>query len=378
MRTTCTVLATAAICFGLSVPALAADHNDAPQISEDPSLDLLDVFAFVSPENPDMVVLALTSNGFTVPGALGIGFASKALYEFKIDNDGDFVEDLVVQATFTPIGGGQQVTVRGPAAPRQLGATSLQLPASGSDVTGPANGSTLTNGDVRVFAGQRDDPFFVDLIWVLRQIGVLPGGPLARPNGIDFLAGLNCTVLVVELPAAELGGSGQTLNIWGTSSRPAVRIGSPTRNTRGAGRFVQADATAFPVVNTVINSALSNSVGLKDAFNRTPPSQQPAQFRKVAIDALVAIGVLNAAQAAGLVDALIIPDVLRLQPGNSAGFPNGRAPNDDVINVVLSAASNGLITTDGVDANDRANPATFPYFAPPHTPGEGVPPRDSP
>jgi hypothetical protein len=118
-------------------------------------------------------------------------------------------------------------------------------------------------------------------------------------------------------------------------------------------------------------------VGQKDLFNRTPPREQPALFRQTAINAFVAIGVLSPSAAAGLVDALIIPDVLRLDVSSSAGFPNGRRPDDDVIDVVLGAASNGALTSDGVAANDKANPAVFPYFAAPHAPIEGVPPRDA-
>ena len=81
--------------LALANSVFAADHKDAPLISEDKALDLLDVFAFVSPADTSKVVLAATVNGFTVPGELNVGFASNALYEFKIDNNGDFKEDLV-------------------------------------------------------------------------------------------------------------------------------------------------------------------------------------------------------------------------------------------------------------------------------------------
>jgi hypothetical protein len=377
-RSYATLVATVLLAL-LSPPALAADHNDAPLISEDPTVDLLDVFAFVSPDDEGKVVLALTTNGFTVPGALGIGFAQNALYEFKIDNDGDFVEDVVVQATFTKIGSSQQVTVFGPAAPRRKGAKSLLLRDSDIKVTGAANGTTLTSADgtTRVFAGPRDDPFFVDLIWVLRQIGVLAGGPLDRENGIDFLAGLNCSVLVVELPASALTSEGNDIRVWGTGSRPNTVKTGIKKDPSGSGPFIQVDATAFPVVNTVINSALANAVAQKDTFNRTPPNEQAALFRQTAIDALVAIGALDAAGAAGLVDALIIPDVLRLDVTSTAGFPNGRKPDDDVIDTILGAASDGGLTSDGVDANDVENPEDFPFFAIPHTAAEGVPARDA-
>lgn len=103
-------------------PLRSADHRDAPAISEDGRADLLDVFAFVNPNN-GRIVLAATVNPFAIGGALAVAFAPDVLYEFKIDNTGDNVEDLVIQTTFTPtVPGPQAFTVRGPARPRITGA----------------------------------------------------------------------------------------------------------------------------------------------------------------------------------------------------------------------------------------------------------------
>lgn len=376
----CAVLAAAFLSLIIPAASWSADHKDAPLISEDKALDLLDVFAFVSPEDNSKVVFAATVNGFTVPGELSVGFAQNALYEFKIDNNDDNVEDLVIQATFDKIGSAQQVTVRGPAKPKVKGATSRLLGSKEIQVTGAANGSTLTSADatVRVFAGLRDDPFFTDLIWVLRQIGVQAGGPLTRAKGIDFLAGLNCSILVVEVPANLLTkGNSNNINVWGTTSRPQLTKYSAKKDVRGQQPYVQIERTAAPVVNTVINSLLTNAVAQKDAFNRGTPKTDGSKFRQTAVDALVAIGVLDATTAGTVVDAVLIPDVLHLDVTNSNGFTNGRRPADDVIDVILSAASNGAITNDGVSANDGTFPSTFPYFATPHTLLEGVPARDS-
>lgn len=375
-----------AMLFGLVFPFVlpplvrSADHKDAPLISEDKALDLLDFFAFVSPTDNSKVILAGTVNGFTVPGELSVGFAQNALYEFKIDNDGDYVEDVVVQATFSKIGGNQLVTVRGPAEPSRTGAASHLLPDSAIRVVGAANATILSSDDnsIHVFAGLRDDPFYTDLIWVLRLIGAVSGGPLERANGIDFFAGLNCSVLAVEVPRDLLtGADGNNINVWGTTSRPKAVKNSTKRDPGGSGLFVQVERTAAPVVNTVIHSLLTGKVAAKDRFNRTPPSKDVKDFRNTAIDAIVAIGILNPGQAAGVVDAVLIPDVLHLDVTDTSGFPNGRRPQDDVINAVLNAASNGMITDDGVESNDAAFLAVFPFFALPHTLFEGVPPRDA-
>src|SRR5687767_1964792 len=170
----------------LAAPARTADHRDAPGINEDGRADLLDVYAFVNPENGN-VVLAQTVNPFTLGGATGVAFAADVLYEFKVDNTGDNVEDLVIQATFTSVvPGPQRFSVRGPAKPQVSGVASSLLVADAPAISGTADGTiaTASGGNVvRAFAGQRDDPFFVDLIWVLRLIGAQPGGPLTRPPG---------------------------------------------------------------------------------------------------------------------------------------------------------------------------------------------------
>jgi hypothetical protein len=366
----------AALALSVSL-ASAADHKDAPLIDEDKALDLLDVFAFVSPTNNDQIVLALTMNGFTVPGELGIGFATNALYEVKIDNTGDFREDLVIQFTFDKIGAAQMMTVRGPAAPIRRGATSKLLPNSEILLTGAANGTELTSGDVKAFAGLRDDPFFTDLIWVVRQTGIVAGGPLARANGIDFLAGLNASIIAVQVPRDSIKGDTNNINVWGTTSRPLI-VRNHLKQDPTADRplFVQIDRTAAPVANTLINSALTNNAAAKDRFNRTAPENDVARFRDVAIAAIVALGALDSDEAGDLVDAVFIPDVLHLDVTNSAGFPNGRRPEDDVVDVILNAGSAGGLTNDGVDDNDVAFPNAFPFFAAPHSAAEGVPARD--
>src|SRR5437016_134771 len=94
---------------GAMGPTWAADHRDAPGIDEDGRADINDVYAFVNPNNGN-VVLAMTVNPFTVPGAPGVGFSPNVLYEFKIDNTGDVREDLLIDARFSDIPN-QSVTV---------------------------------------------------------------------------------------------------------------------------------------------------------------------------------------------------------------------------------------------------------------------------
>lgn len=358
----------------LVAPTRTADHRDAPGINEDGRADLLDVYAFINPENGN-VVLAQTVNPFSIGGATGVAFAADVLYEFKVDNTGDNVEDLVIQATFTPVvPGPQRFSVRGPAKPRVSGVASSRLLDAAPGISGTADGTiaTASGSVVRAFAGQRDDPFFVDLIWVLRLIGAQPGGPLTRAPGIDFFAALNCSALVIELPASALrGSSGNVVKIWATTSRPknTIRSGSAYLADTHTGPFVQIDRTALPTLNTVLMP-----LRLKDAFNRATPAQD-ALFRDAAITTLVGIN-NDRTYSQTLIDAVLFPDVAILDLGKTTGFLNGRRPQDDVIDVVLSAASKGGVAGDGVNANDVPFLATFPFLAPPHGADKPIPGRN--
>ena len=358
----------------LAGPARTADHRDAPGVNEDPRADINDVYAFVNPNNGN-VVLAMTVNPFQIGGAPGIAFGQDVLYEFKIDNTGDNIEDLVVQTTFTPIvQGPQRFTIRGPARPRVAGTASSLLLEDAPALSGPADGSVVAGGGsvLKGFAGQRDDPFFFDLIFGFRLLGISPGGPLTRPAGIDFFAGINCSILAMEIPPSALRGSaGNIVRIWGTTGRAKnqVRSGSVYLADTQTGPFTQIDRMAFPVANTVLNPTR-----MKDAFNRSVPSQDHL-FREEAILHLVAING-DRTYSQTVVDAVLFPDVLVLDVTRTTPFLNGRRPQDDVIDVVLRAASNGRLTGDGVDANDVPFLPDFPFFAPAHDPSVPVPARN--
>jgi tetratricopeptide (TPR) repeat protein len=357
----------------LVVPARTADHRDAPFISEDGRADLLDVFGFINPNNGN-IVLAATVNPFAIGGAIQLAFGPDVLYEFKIDNTGDNVEDLAIQATFSPtVPGPQTFTIRGPVKPRVLGTTSLRLDSAPS-ITGPATGVVVTGSGpvLRAFAGLRDDPFFIDLIWVLRLIGAAPGGPLTRAPGIDFFASLNCSILAIEVPPSVLRGpAGNVIRFWASTSRArtTTRSASPYLADSYNGPFIQVDRTALPVINTVLIPPR-----LKDAFNRVAPTQDSI-FRDVAIASLFALNG-DRTYSQSLVDALLLPDVATLDLGRAGGFPNGRRPEDDVIDIILQAATRNAVMGDRVDANDVPYLNDFPFFAPPHGPETPIPGRN--
>src|SRR5213592_5049122 len=102
----------------------ASDHKDSALLAADHAADIADLYTFRSPANPDNVVLAMTVSGFIPPSEASTTFFDpNVLYQWKIDNNGDAVEDLVIQAFVTGNGGHQVMHFRGPAAPSDIGAT---------------------------------------------------------------------------------------------------------------------------------------------------------------------------------------------------------------------------------------------------------------
>lgn len=213
-------LALAVAAFGVGRFLTAADHRDSTLLTNDRPADIADVYSFQSPTNSNNLVLVMTVSGLIPPAEAGTTYLnSGVLYQWKIDNDADAVEDLVIQAYVTGSGANQRVHFRGPAAPAVTGATTriLDVPdAVTVQLSATATPNIESGGGLTVFAGVRDDPFFFDLV---RFREIIVGTATAfRDPGVDTFAGTNVLALVVEVPIAMLG-SGNNKGIWGTTSR---------------------------------------------------------------------------------------------------------------------------------------------------------------
>ena len=94
--------ATVGIAALWNFPVQASSHREAPLISQDPLADNTDVYAFVSPANPDRVTLIANFIPFEAPygGPNFFKFDDNVLYEIMVDNDGDAVEDVTFQFKF--------------------------------------------------------------------------------------------------------------------------------------------------------------------------------------------------------------------------------------------------------------------------------------
>ncbi len=194
----------------------AADHIDAPAVASTSS-DITDYYAFQSPENNNNMVFVANLQGLLSPGATANArFDENVMIEFNIDNTGDAVEDLVIQAFFKD----GMVTTYGPVAPSSTGLIS-KAETSGVTVEAAitAYGSSAVIGSqngIKVFAGPRDDPFFMDFA----QYGEIIAGNATGFNnpGSDTFAGTNVMSVVIEVPKSLLG-SAATLNTWVESKR---------------------------------------------------------------------------------------------------------------------------------------------------------------
>ncbi len=414
------------------MPGRASSHREAPLISGDPQADNTDVYAFMSPDNPDSVTLIASYSPFEDPagGPNFFRFGDNVVYEIKIDNNGDGVEDISYQFRFTSqvanpntflyatgpikslddanrnmyqtftvtrVEGGRAVASAGPMRTMYDNVGPASTPNYGGNGSGIYEFRQADNSVGRVFAGQTDDAFFLDL----RVFDLLYGGNLSEA-GTDSLAGFNNRSIAIQVPKSSLKSSSPIIGVWATASRPATTTRAAGTET-SSGTFVQVSRLGMPLVNEVVIP-----VGQKDKWNGSAPSGD-AQFLSFVTDPevpkllqlvygiaapatprndLVQVfltGVPGLNQPTGVKPSEMIrlntdiapvaaPARLGVLAGDIQGFPNGRRLTDDVIDITLQAAVGalgGVKTTlgDGVDRNDVPFRTTFPYIAQPHSGG---------
>src|SRR5437867_2312832 len=233
----------------------AADHLDAPFVKTDGRIDINDVYAFQSPNNPANTVLIMTTN--PVAGVLSpTSYRPGADYVFNIDRNGDAREDISYRLNFEGDGPAQDVTLRCvPAAACGNQGAVLARGQTGSTI--PVSGG----GSLR--AGLYDDPFFFDLLAFRNGLAFCPGGV-----GTNFFHGLNVMAIVLEVPSSSLGPN--NIGVWATTSVD----GNP------------ADRMGRPAINTVFNHTDAD----KNAFNFGKPTQDQRDFRGNVVGTLLSLG----------------------------------------------------------------------------------------
>ena len=466
-----------ALVLSVSVlPVQASSHREAPFTANDPLADNTDVYAFRSTESGREGFVTLIAN-FIPLEAPGGGphyykFDDTVLYEIKIDNTGDGVEDISYQFNFS-----NQVknpdTVLGMAAPNEalagkggidplissnldpdynefqtysvtrvdrsnkkgkLIATVLATPPNNIGKRTTPNYEALAENAVhtlpqannmRVFAGQRDEGFFIAVNEIFDTLNLTS---INDRGGKDTLAGLNVHSIAIEIPIKDLTRNGTVpsnptasdavIGVWSTASRQSTNV-LYNLQKKGAknGKWVQISRLGNPLVNEVIIP-----LKLKDAFNGLSPKDdavaapfvvdpQLAKLLKAVfkIDIPAAprndlVTIFATGIKAGSVPGaptfntflsdgkphemmrlnVVIPpsanpNRLGLLGGDPAGHPNGRRVFDDVTDIALRAVAGGTPFTaatnkapnnalgDGVSQNDVPFLTKFPYLGTPHS-----------
>jgi len=211
----------AGVCLVVGGIVFAADHMDSPAVKGKP-VDITDLYTFRAEDHNNLVFVANTQ-GLLAPSATAAAkFDPNTLIQFKVDNDGDNVEDLVIQAIAAKDpDGGQRINIYGPLKPSLIGIrTKLEkehLVASVKVTPYGAAPIIATGKDgIKVFAGPRDDPFFFDLDQFHK---ILAGEATSFNNpGTDTFAGTNVLSIVVEFPKWLLQANGGKVNVWLTTS----------------------------------------------------------------------------------------------------------------------------------------------------------------
>jgi hypothetical protein len=442
-------------------PALASSHREAPAISDDPAADNTDLWAFVKPGSHDRLYIVAAYNPLEEPsggpnfhkfsddvlyqihisrGARSlrdvityqIRFRTQRVQRVAVDNLGlppgggkEFFLQLAAQAgggfpfqtyTVTKVQDGRETVIARDVrvAPPNVGprtfslVTKAQFGSSQADYNNAFSKEFVTpmgnaGSEGTVFAGPRDDGFYVDLGGVFDLAGLRPAG-MAQ----DGVAGFNCHAIAFDIPTTKLTADGKppgntagndtTLGVWASASRRKVRVLRASGDEDTYGPWVQVSRQGLPLVNEAM-------IGFqdKDKFNRTHPARDVENFGAYLLNPiLVRDAEFAGFYAAGGPLAGIVPpkdnrtdiidainlrnipspgahdiplgatgDVLRVDLATDSAFPNGRPifggtnreadVTDVLLSLILTRKTSGV--SDGVNNNDATYLTETPWLA---------------
>jgi hypothetical protein len=304
---------------------LASSHREAPLIAGDPAADNTDLYAFLNPTDPSRLTIIANYVPLEEPagGPNFFPFDPTVRYEINIDNTGDGVADVTYQFRFktqnTPTNFAgiptflyndgpvtsltdsnlltkQTYTVSRNGADLTSAAGVLRTPPVNVGPRSTPNYPTTAaqaifglNDGSKVFAGQRDDAFFVDLgsifdLGGLRPFNSLHVLPLSPTAGIDGVGGFNTNSIALDIPLnlltkdhAQPTGPNDpdaVLGVWASASRPKTRLLNADGTITTVGPWVQVSRLGNPLINEVVIPREK-----KDYWNGQQP-RDDAQFAK--------------------------------------------------------------------------------------------------
>src|SRR3984893_365262 len=318
-----------------SGPDFGFPHGDA-------RLDFTDLYAFPKPGDGSKSIFIMNvhpSAGQNPPGpTTAEPFAPEALYELKIDTDGDAVANIAYRVRFSYFEGEAQTATLRRVEGAQAAATGdggLAIVEGAPVSTGPVARVTEA-GDYRFFAGWRSDPFFCDVEGAKNNL---------QFTGDDFFADKNVCSIVLEVPNSAFGA--EEIRLWARTLAP-----------RGGGGWVQAERGARPAQAVILVDRE------RDDYLAGGPVDD-ARFVRGFAHALEHTGGYPPLEAERVASTLL-PDLLSYDPARPASFPhNGRTLTDDAFDSFIGVMTNGKVTEDKVGPH-RDLLTEFPYVGPPH------------
>jgi len=432
-------------------PAQASSHREAPAISFDPAADNTDVWAWLSSDSSTLYIVAAYNPLEEPSGGPNFNkFSDDVLYQIHITRGDQSLADVMTYDfrfstsrikrvdpadQSAPPGGGKEffaqlsgqtqtytvtknaagqrptniasgVAVAPPNIGPRTNVVAYQIPANGYDDYSLTFVKDL-GSEGKVWAGPRDDGFYVDLARVFDLANFAGSVTPPLPNATDGVSGFNCHAIALAIPTSNLTGTGQpptsgpsdaqTLGIWASASRRKVSILRNDGTTDADGPWVQVSRLGLPLINEAV-------IGLqdKDKYNRTTPVTDVKNFGAYFLNPVVVRDYEVVAQTTvadnlkfgrtDILDAInltnfptpgahqfglnVTGDVLRVDLGVPSQFPNGRMiggganPNQDqadvtdiLLSLLLTGNTSGI--SDGVNSNDKAYLTQFPFLASP-------------
>jgi len=317
-----------------SGPDFSFPHGDA-------RLDFTDLYAFPKPGDASKSILITnvhpSAGENPARPTTTEPFAPEALYELKIDTDGDTAADIAYRARFSTFEDGSQTAiVRCIDGPQAAGTgDGGRVIVDGAPVSTGREARITKVGDIRFFAGWRSDPFF----WYVEG---------AKNNlqftGDDFFGDKNICSIVLEVPTSALG-------------RKELRLWARTLAQGDLGGWIQVERGARPAQAVIL-------VEERDACLAGEPTND-GRFIAGFAHALEHTGGYSPAEAKRVAGTLL-PDVLPYDPTRPASFPdNGRTLTDDAFDCFIRILTNGRVTEDKVGPHGDLL-LEFPYVGPPH------------
>jgi hypothetical protein len=319
-------------------------HYSGPDFSfpqGDARLDFTDLYAFPKPGDTGKSILIMNvhpsagenPHGPTTPEP----FAPEALYELKIDTDGDALADIAYRVRFSAFEHGAQTAILRRVDGPQAAATDDggRVIIDGALVSIGHEARITQAGDTRFFAGWRSDPFFCDVEGAKNNL---------QFTGDDFFGDKDVCSIVLEVPNSSL-------------STKEVRLWARTLTPGDGGGWIQVERGARPAQAVIL-------VEERDAYLAGEPAND-GRFIAGFAHALEHTGGYSPAEAKRVAGTLL-PDVLFYDPRHPARFPeNGRTLTDDAFDSFIRILTNGKVTEDRVRPHGDLL-LDFPYVGPPH------------